>query len=208
MSFLKKCPDDYFSFWYFIHQIAQPGSILSKDTAYLKEQLAYVKAVFPAKFTTSIEGKELIKSYETALNPLKIAETAPAFTLTTVDGKSISLKSLKGKYVLLDFWATWCPPCMAEMPFIKEIRKNYPPEKLEIIGLSADIDLKPLNAAVKRIGMNWPQFYDRQKYMSKLYGINAFPTLILIDPEGKIIYKSDYKQNDDVGLPKVLAGIN
>lgn len=151
MLFLKQYPDDYFSFWYFIQQVAQLSGALSRDTAYLKEQLAYLKTVFPAKYTDSIAGKALIKAYEAKIQPsvLKLNEAVPPFTITTIEGKKISLNQLKGKYVLLDFWATWCPPCLADMPFIKEIRKKYPLEKLVIIGVSLDHDSKKLEAFVK-----------------------------------------------------------
>lgn len=67
MLFLKRYADDYFSFWYFIQQVAQISSVLKDDKAYLKQQLAYIKAVFPAKFTASFEGERLIKAYEDAL---------------------------------------------------------------------------------------------------------------------------------------------
>jgi peroxiredoxin len=210
MLFLKQYPNDYFSFWYFTQQVAQLTGALSKDTAYLKEQLAYLKEVFPAKYTGSIAGKELINAYEAKIKPsaIKLNETAPLFTITTIDGKKISLNQLKGKYVLLDFWATWCPPCLAEMPFIKEIRKKYPTEKLVIIGVSWDHDSKKLEAFVKNQKINWPHFYDRNEEISRLYGIEAIPTLILIDKEGRMIYKSDLVQSDKDKLSKVLEGLN
>jgi thiol-disulfide isomerase/thioredoxin len=207
MSFLKKYPDDYFSFWYFINQVAQPIGALKHDKDYLKEQLAYLNAVFPAKYTGSVEGKELVKTFELAIDPLKLNDDAPPFTITTIDGKKISLDGLKEKYTLLDFWATWCPPCMAEIPFIREIRKSYSVEKLAIVGISQDYDFKKLNEIVKREGMNWPHFYDENKMMRQLYGIGAFPTLILINKDGKIIYKSDHIKNDQEELPKMLEGL-
>ncbi|TFF33585.1 TlpA family protein disulfide reductase [Mucilaginibacter psychrotolerans] len=204
MLFLEKHPNDYFSFWYFTHQVAQPKGVLSRDKTYLKEQLAYLKSVFPAKYTESLEGKELIKAYEAKINPRQLNESVPQFTLTTIDGKHVSLLSLKGKYILLNFWATWCPPCMAEIPFLKEIRKKNSPEKLVIIGISADFDSKKLNAVVKNQEMSWIQFHDRNREISRLYGIEAYPTLILIDKEGRMIYESNLVTNDQDRLPKML----
>ncbi|WP_184548696.1 TlpA family protein disulfide reductase [Mucilaginibacter sp. FT3.2] len=210
MLFFKKYPDDYFSFWYFIQQVAQPNSILSKDTAYLKEQLTYLRAVFPARFIGSTEGLELIRAYEAKIKPtvLKLNEAIPTFSVTTIDGKKISLTELKGKYVLLDFWATWCPPCLAEMPFIKAIRKNYPAEKLVIIGISQDNDSAKLGVFVKKQEMNWLHIYDRNKALVNLYGIEAIPTLILMDKAGKMIYKSDFVEDDKDRLLKVLEVLN
>lgn len=212
MLYLKRYPEDYFSFWYFIDQVAQPNGILKQDTAYLKEQLAFFKAVFPVRYTGSVEGKELIKAFATAINPpppaLKLNEDVPPFSITTIDGKKISLNDLKGKYVLLDFWATWCQPCLAKIPFVKEIRKNYPADKLVIIGISSDIDSKKLNAFVKQKEMNWLHFYDLHSVLGKLYGIDGIPLLVLINKEGKMIYQSDANRNDEQNLPKVLNSLN
>ena len=125
MLFLKKYPDDYFSFWYFTQQVVQVNRALGHDTGYLKEQLAYLKSVFPAKYTENIEGKTLIQAYNAVIYPIMLNKAAPLFNVTAIDGKKINLSAFKGKYVLLDFWATCCAPCMAELPFIKEIRKKY-----------------------------------------------------------------------------------
>jgi thiol-disulfide isomerase/thioredoxin len=208
MLFYKDHPDDYFSFWHFTYQVAQPNSILRNDTAFLKKQLAFFKTVFPAKYTASIEGKELIKAFEKRIYPLKVNELAPPFSFITIDGKKFSLNEIKGKYILLDFWATWCAPCMAEMPFIKDIRKKYPADKLVIIGISKDTDLKKLTEGVKKGNINWLQFHDQNNDMSKLYEVDAIPALVLIDREGKIIYKSDMIKNDRDELPKILERLN
>jgi peroxiredoxin len=209
MEFLKQYPDDYFSFWYFIQQVAQPNSVLGNDTAYLKQQVTYLKAVFPAKYTGSIEGKSLIKRYEAALPPLlQLNDDAPAFSLTTVNGSKISLSDFKGKYVLLDFWATWCPPCRAEIPYVKEIRKKYSLEKLAIVGISADYDSKKLTAFVKEQRMNWLHFYDKHREVGQLYRVDAIPVLILINKEGKMVYNSNLKGNDKDVLSKLLEGLN
>ncbi len=134
-------------------------------------------------------------------------QKAPAFNIKAIDGKTISLAKLKGKYVLLDFWATWCGPCMAEMPFIKEIRKNYASDKLVMIGISQDHDFKKLKQVIKQQCMNWLHFFDKEADISRLYGVDAFPTLILLNEEGKIIYKSDYQKDDKVEIPKLLSGL-
>ncbi|RYX82497.1 TlpA family protein disulfide reductase, partial [bacterium] len=190
MQFLKRYPNDYFSFWYFKNNIVKEQ--FKNDTAYLKEQITYFKQAFPKKFTESIEGREFIKTNERILHPLKADKAAPAFSIKTIDGKNISLASLKGRYVLLDFWATWCAPCMRDVPFIKTVRKRYAPDKLIIIGISQDRNLAKLKQVIKQQGMNWVHYYDGETEISKLYGINEFPTLILLDDKGKIIYKSGH----------------
>jgi thiol-disulfide isomerase/thioredoxin len=206
MQFLSKYPDDYFSFWYFRNQVSQlPNGFLNNDTTLLEKQFAYLKAVYPPKFTESVEGKALIQLFEGRLNPLKKREPAPLFSFTTLDGKKLKLADLKGKYVLLDFWATWCGPCMAEIPFIKVIRKKYPSEKLVIIGISQDRDRKKWQEAIKNEAMGWLHYYDTNADIAHLYGINWFPTLVLIDKTGKIIYASDNKTDDKDMLPDILS---
>ena len=208
MLFLRNHHGDYFSFWYFRNQLVQlPNGYLNRDTAFLKEQLAYFNTIFPAKFTESIEGQNLKGIFDAVLSPIKTGETAPVFSLIDLDGRKIDLAALKGKYVLLDFWATWCGPCMAEIPFIKEIRKNYPADKLAIIGVSQDRNRKTLTDAIKKEGMNWLHFHDGEGDISRLYGVNYFPTLILIDPIGKIIYLSDGKIEDKDALPPILRSL-
>jgi thiol-disulfide isomerase/thioredoxin len=112
----------------------------------------------------------------------------------------LTLNNLRGKYVLLNFWATWCGPCMAEIPFIKQIRKSYADDKLAIIGISQDVDVKPLKRVISERGLNWMQYYDRQKLVSTLYKVNDFPTLVLLDREGK----SSNTAQDSIEIPKLL----
>ena len=205
MQFLKKYPNEYFSFWYFRNQVVQlPNGFLNADTAFLEKQFAYLKAVFPPEFTESEEGKALIQLFEGRLNPLKNGVPAPPFNLSTLDGEKIRLTDLKGKYVLLDFWATWCGPCMAEIPFIKEIRKKYPPGKLVIVGISQDRDKRKWQEAIKEQGMDWLHYYDTNADIAHLYGVNWFPTLVLIDKTGKVAYASDNKKEDKDVLPDIL----
>jgi len=93
MAFLKKHPNDYFSFWYFIQQIAQPEGVLSNDTAYLKVQLSYITSVFPAKFTNSAEGEALMEKYAKKYK-LMLDTVPPPFTITTIDGTTLARLNL------------------------------------------------------------------------------------------------------------------
>jgi len=206
MAFLKRYPDDYYSFWYFRNQLVQlPNGFLNTDTTLIEKQYAYLKAVYPPKFTQSEEGKNLLQLFETWLNPLKKGEPAPLFSFSTLEGKKLKLADLKGKYVLLDFWATWCGPCMAEIPFIKQLRKKYPADKLVIVGISQDRDKRKWQETIKTEDMNWLHHLDTNADIAHLYGVNLFPTLVLIDKKGKTIYVSDGKTNDKDILPDVLS---
>lgn len=210
MDWIKTRPNDYFSFWFFNNSVAQVYSTSYVDKAYLQKQLHYYKTVFPARFTNSIEGRHIIKKFEDRIKGvvIKAGDDAPAFTVTTIDGKKISLDKFKGKYVLLDFWASWCAPCMAEMPFVKEIRKKYPPEKLAIIGVSADINSKAMKEVIKKEQMTWLHYLDTDSSIRELYQVSAIPMLFLIDKTGNLLYKSDLEHADTDRLPKVLETIN
>lgn len=96
----------------------------------------------------------------------------------------------KGKYVLVDFWASWCGPCVREMPNVVEAYKKYKSKGFEIVGISLDQKKEPWLAAVKRMNMTWPQLSDLQGWKCEaaaLYGVQAIPSNVLFDKDGKII---------------------
>ncbi|SHL79347.1 Thiol-disulfide isomerase or thioredoxin [Chitinophaga jiangningensis] len=118
------------------------------------------------------------------------AQKAPNFQAADVNGKSIQLADYKGKYVLLDFWATWCHPCMAKVPFLKKIRSKYPESKLVMIGINLDDSKAAAQRTIKAKAMNWTHIYD-PRIIPGTYGVNYIPMLYLIDPKGKIVYNND-----------------
>jgi thiol-disulfide isomerase/thioredoxin len=103
----------------------------------------------------------------------------------------ISSESLKGKYVLLDFWATWCVPCIQEFPYLKELYFKTDREKFEIVGIVGGSTQDALTDAIDRYELTWPQiFSDDTNDIAKTYGINGYPTIFLLDTEGVIIAKN------------------
>ena len=112
------------------------------------------------------------------------------FTLPTIDGKEISLKDYAGKYVFLDFWASWCGPCRREIPYVTKLYKKYQGKNFEIIGISVDRDEQKWKEAVKEHNMKWTQCCDFQEWNSVVcnkYNVQAIPRTVLIDPNGKVI---------------------
>ncbi len=124
---------------------------------------------------------------------LKIGDIAPVFEVNSLDGGKIRLADYRGKLVLLNFWATWCGPCMAEVPSLKDAFNAYGKDKrFVMIGLSLDRDPNTAKKGVAGKQMNWPQAFlgDLSKSdIAKEYGVQGIPSTFLIDPDGKILAK-------------------
>ena len=110
---------------------------------------------------------------------------------TALDGRRVDLKELKGKVVLIDFWATWCPPCVQEMPHLKKVYEKYHPRGFEIIGMSIDEDRKALEKFVAKQKIAWPQRFEGQpweKSPAAEFGLMSIPSVFLVDKEGILRY--------------------
>ena len=110
----------------------------------------------------------------------------PALTEQTLDGKALSLDSYKGKVVLLDFWATWCPPCRAAIPNLKANYAKYHDQGFEVVGVSLDRGDAELRKYIADNAMPWPQLFDAKHPDAKTYGVKAIPFSLLIGKDGTI----------------------
>ena len=115
-----------------------------------------------------------------------IGKPAPDFEVTDLKGKKLALKDYHGQVVLLDFWATWCGPCIAEMPKVKKAYEKYKEQKFQIIGISLDRSQPPLDAYIEKEGLAWHNYWDKSREVRNLYKVWGIPTTFLIDGEGVI----------------------
>ena len=116
---------------------------------------------------------------------------------TAFDGRSVDLASLRGKVVMIDFWATWCGPCMQELPALRETVAKFKERGVEIVGISLDKDRDKLNTVVTREKMTWPQFFDGNGWKNEMavrFGVQSIPALWLVDQQG--VLRDTYGRED------------
>lgn len=195
MEFIKGRGDNYFYFWYFRLNIV--NELLRTNQLELYE---YYNVAFPTKFKESVEGENLRKLIEGNLF-IKAGETSPSFVANDYKGNVVSSSELKGKYVLISFWATWCGPCLAEIPMLKKIRKDYGIDDLELISVSCDNDSTAFIKKIAKLNMNWTHIYGNADLTNK-FGNKPIPSLYLIDPNGIIQFSS--WEDDEKKLLQIL----
>ncbi len=124
-----------------------------------------------------------------AAQPLRVGDPVPPFSLQTLDGKTLNIASLKGKVVLLDFWATWCGPCRQAMPELKTLLEKNTGKPLVMVSVSADQDATTPAKFAHANGMTWMQAWDGQgKVIGGVFGVNSLPSYVVIDADGRIAY--------------------
>ena len=132
----------------------------------------------------------------------------PEFDVKDLAGQPLSLVNYKGKLVILDFWATWCGPCVKELPNLLKVYNQHHGQGLEVIGISLDEDEAALKAFLKEKQIPWPQFFDGKGWENQLaqkYGIRSVPATFLLDGQGRILAKGLRGQNLEQAVTKALG---
>jgi thiol-disulfide isomerase/thioredoxin len=168
---------------------------------------AKARAVFQEITNSPVAADEVKEAAAGELKKLDAVGKPVDLRFTAVDGREVDLAKMKGKVVLLDFWATWCGPCVEEMPEVKAAYEKNHAKGFEIAGISLDSEKESLQEFVAGHKMEWPQYFDGQKWDNKFarqFAIEAIPAMWLIDKKGNL---SDINARADLNgkIEKLLA---
>jgi len=172
---------------------------------YEQEMLAYAE-----KIKSNFNKNEAVTEFlvrMAKLRSVQVGQPAPDFTMPTIDGKTITLSSLKGKYVMLDFWASWCQPCRQENPNVVKAYNKYKSRNFTIVGISLDKDAAAWKQAVIQDGLTWThgsELNDFESTTVRAYQVDQIPASFILDPQGKIIAKNLHGEELDSFLNKTL----
>lgn len=154
-----------------------------------------------SKYTKELNDKVAM------IKPLEVGSKAPDINLVGPDGKNVKLSSLRGKVVMIDFWASWCRPCRMENPAVVGIYNKYKAKGFEIYGVSLDTDKAKWQAAIAQDGLTWYHVSDLQGWSSsaaQLYKVNSIPFTVLLDKDGRILEKGLRSHQLEVKLAEIL----
>lgn len=152
-----------------------------------------MKRIIFALFISALACTTLAKSkHEELKGPAK------DFTLKSNSGKNIRLSDLRGRVVMLNFWASWCGPCRQEMPLLEDLAKRYGPAGFSLLGVNVDADQKLADRLLNEIPVSFDILYDPTSKVSELYKVETMPTTVLIDCDGNLNYlHRGYESGDE-----------
>jgi peroxiredoxin len=195
LTMLKQATDSVTSEYVLLHRqyMAAAVIIVDKYIAYPDyEKAGKLYNVLSDSIKTSSYGRKM-KYLIDAIDRTAIGQPAPDFTSKDSSGRKIVLSQLRGNYILVDFWASWCAPCRKENPYLLKAYKRFKKKGFEIIGVSLEKDRKAWLNAIQQDGLPWYQVSDLEGFdnsTAEMYGIKSIPKNFLLDRSGKIIAKN------------------
>ena len=148
----------------------------------MKSNFLTVSLIILTLFIQPIQANDML------MDPMPAANPAPDFNLMGMDGETHTLEDLKGKFVLVNFWATWCNPCKVEMPLLEKLHQTLKSEKFTVLGLHVGPGPENIEEFKKLMPISFPIYVDMNLEVN--WGVPGLPTTFLMDPEGKLIYRA------------------
>lgn len=148
----------------------------------MKRNFLTVSLIMLTLFIQPIQANDML------MDPMPAANPAPDFNLMGMDGDTHTLEDLKGKFVLVNFWATWCNPCKVEMPLLEKLHQTLKSEKFTVLGLHVGPGPENIEEFKKLMPISFPIYVDMDLEVN--WGVPGLPTTFLMDPEGKLIYRA------------------
>ena len=154
----------------------------------LKRSLNYYRGVKSRLFWICVLFALILAGCNSGSHPPRIGNPAPDFSITDSQ-HTVVLSQLRGKPVVLNFWATWCPPCIRELPNVKKMYETYHSRGFEVIGISQDRAMEPLTKFLEKEKLPWVNLFDQEKGngLADYYGVMSIPLAILVDQQGRVV---------------------
>ena len=157
----------------------------------IRKAILAVALLMGAAMTVKAQMPQADMDTKYATELIQAGRQAPDFKMKTSEGKNFKLSQLKGKTVVLDFWASWCPDCRKDAPEVVRMYKEYHQKGIEFVGVSMDTDVEAWRKAISQYGIEYPQVSELKKFketdIAKAYGVKWIPSMVVIGPDGKVM---------------------